>query len=587
MENTQNNPLIIEQESKNTFQFSAISLFDEENLLETESFGNTLPNVEELAIEILSGEDYQDDSLFPKTIDHLSSATKLKTSQLDSIFSSLEDELTGASVGNTLIGDDHWDRGHETLKANFIPNETILEIDTQGVLYLGLEQAIDSLQKLVASDSFKPIIHSAFGRKTDIASQARQEILGIINGESKIEFELIPETQLGAKGGYSPSNNQIFLANEFLERNYQDLDAVTAVILEEIGHYLDNQFNHADAPGDEGEIFAALALGQKIEPAKLLKIQRENDFAQVKINGQTLEIEQAENISLSNTATTIVGTLSKEPNNLTLGETITFSLLQQDQYKFTLNENSLLYFDSLTNDSNFKWSLTKADGTQVVNQRRFDQSDGALIADPILNLSAGNYLLKVDGSDINSNYSFKLSNLNQAVPLTLGTQINDSFELGKKTDLFKFNATAGERFFFDYQQMTGSAFSVANTRWRLIDPNGAEVFDQAFSTDATDIATSQTGTYTLLIEDYIADSVSSGSAINYRFQVEKLNQPVNLTLGETITNKLTQKDYRFTLNENSLLYFDSLTNDSNFKWSLTKADGTQVVNQRRFDQSDG
>ncbi|NJO99237.1 MAG: hypothetical protein HC764_27260, partial [Pleurocapsa sp. CRU_1_2] len=106
--------------------------------------------------------------------------------------------------------------------------------------------------------------------------------------------------------------------------------------------------------------------------------------------------------------------------------------LTQKEYTFTLNGNSKLYFDSLTNSSDFNWSLTKSDVTAVVNQRRFDQSDASRIANPILDLSAGDYLLKVDGSDTTLNYSFKLANLNQAVPLTLSTQINDSFETGKK-----------------------------------------------------------------------------------------------------------------------------------------------------------
>ncbi|NJO99236.1 MAG: hypothetical protein HC764_27255 [Pleurocapsa sp. CRU_1_2] len=132
--------------------------------------------------------------------------------------------------------------------------------------------------------------------------------------------------------------------------------------------------------------------------------------------------------------------------------------------------------------------------------------------------------------------------------------------------------------------MTGS--SPSSTQWRLIDPQGNEVFDRLFYNDATDITTSQTGTYTLLIENDIYDQANSLGSIDYRYRVEKLNSPIALNLGETVTNKLTQRDYTFTLNQNSKLYFDSLTNNSNFKWSLTKADGTAVVNQRRFDQSD-
>ena len=152
---------------------------------------------------------------------------------------------------------------------------------------------------------------------------------------------------------------------------------------------------------------------------------------------------------------------------LTIGETVT-SKLDTDSYSFTLDEDSKLYFDSLTNNGSFNWTLTKADGTKVVERRRFDQSDSNSINDPILDLSAGEYLLKIDGGDVITDYSFKLSNLNQASSLVLGTQIQDSFESGKKTDLFKFDAEAGERFFFDYQQLTGSAYGSTYAQWRSL-----------------------------------------------------------------------------------------------------------------------
>ena len=257
--------------------------------------------------------------------------------------------------------------------------------------------------------------------------------------------------------------------------------------------------------------------------------------------------------------------------DLTLGETVT-NKLTTDTYSFSLEDDSLLYFDALLNNDKFKWSLTDTDGTEIVNQRLFTRTDANNISNPVLNVSAGDYLLKIDGDDVNVNYAFKLSNLNQAEQLSFGTPIEDTFGEGKTTNLYQFEGTAGEKYFFDYQTIIGSRGS-SYSQWRLIDPEGNEVFDQGFTTDASDITVPSTGTYTLLVENSIYDYPRSSSfeSIDYRFQVEKIAPTVDLTLGETVTNKLTTDTYSFNLENDSLLYFRChYSTMSSFKWSLTE-----------------
>ena len=281
-----------------------------------------------------------------------------------------------------------------------------------------------------------------------------------------------------------------------------------------------------------------------------------------------------------------ISQIATESQELTLGETVT-SKLTTDSYSFSLEDDSLLYFDAILNNSSFKWSLTSTDGTEVVNQRLFTRTDANDINNPVLNVSAGDYLLEIDGDNINIDYSFKLSNLNQAKQLSFGTSIEDTFGEGKTTNLYQFEGTAGEKYFFDYQSIIGTSFAGYNY-WRLIDPEGNEVFDQGFTTDAANITLSQTGTYTLLVENDILDrpSDSNFESIDYRFQAEKIAPTVELTLGETVTNKLTTDSYSFSLEDDSLLYFDSLLNNQYFKWSLTSTDGTEIVNQRQFTRTD-
>ena len=283
--------------------------------------------------------------------------------------------------------------------------------------------------------------------------------------------------------------------------------------------------------------------------------------------------------------------------DLVLGETVV-SNLTTDGYSFTLDEDSLLYFDSLVNNGNFKWSLIKTDSEAqiIVDQRLFTESDANDIDNPVLDLSAGEYLLKIDSNYTTVNYldySFRLSDLSQATSLEFGTEIVESFEDGKKTDLYQFDAIVGDRFFFDYLSITGSYWDnfqgQSFTRWRLIDPEGNQIFDQPFKNDAKDITVEQTGTYTLLVENDIADYNQSATSIDYRFQVDKIAPVQELILGETVTNTLSTDSYSFSLEEDSLLYFDSLLNNSKFKWSLTKTDEIEevVIDQRLFTKSDG
>src|SRR3546814_7524570 len=71
---------------------------------------------------------------------------------------------------------------------------------------------------------------------------------------------------------------------------------------------------------------------------------------------------------------------------------------ESDRYSFTLDERTRLLFDSFTQTSGINWTLSGPDGT-VVSSRRFDQSDGlGLGANPVLDLSAGNWTLTIDGA---------------------------------------------------------------------------------------------------------------------------------------------------------------------------------------------
>jgi RHS repeat-associated protein len=269
---------------------------------------------------------------------------------------------------------------------------------------------------------------------------------------------------------------------------------------------------------------------------------------------------------------------------LTVGSTVNGTLAagQQEVYNFTLAKKSLLYFDSLTNNSGILWSLTGPGGT-AVSSRSFAASDGnSFLGDPVLSLPAGSYTLTVAGSGQTTGaYSFRLLDLSQATPLTPGTPVAGTLAPGDSTAVYNFPASAGSSYYFASRQGGGSDF------WRLIDPYGNVLFGTALSGDGGRLTLTATGTYTLLVEGYIGNTTS----VSYGFNVAPVQDPSQpLTLGSTVNGTMAapgeQDHYTFTLAGASLLYFDSLTDDGNFSWSLTGPGGT-AVSSRSFTASDG
>jgi L-aminopeptidase/D-esterase-like protein len=78
---------------------------------------------------------------------------------------------------------------------------------------------------------------------------------------------------------------------EFLTSHQGDIGAITGVILEEFGHWVDTQVNTVDSDGDEGAIFAALVQGS-LSDQELQLLKAEDDRTVIILDGQSIAIEQ-------------------------------------------------------------------------------------------------------------------------------------------------------------------------------------------------------------------------------------------------------------------------------------------------------
>jgi hypothetical protein len=111
-------------------------------------------------------------------------------------------------------------------------------------------------------------------------------------------FVVVDADVLGAAyGAYVASNDTIYLSRSFLESHANDESSILAIMLHEIGHAIDNRLQVAEAPGDEGAIFAALVRGETLTSAKLKSLQSMNDHGVVIIDGHARAAEFVADIS--------------------------------------------------------------------------------------------------------------------------------------------------------------------------------------------------------------------------------------------------------------------------------------------------
>ncbi|MDB9466728.1 choice-of-anchor L domain-containing protein, partial [Dolichospermum circinale CS-539/09] len=162
------------------------------------------------------------------------------------------------------------------------------------------------------NNNFWQVFDSAFGTQYN---RSAAEILRLDwqggNFSQLPQIEVVSNTILGnANGAYSTSTNKIYLSDNFVAN--ANSAAVSDVILEEIGHFVDARINQTDSAGDEGAIFAALVRGESLNGTTLQSLQAENDHATIIINGEAIAIEQSALITRdlnSVTAAQLVNTL--------------------------------------------------------------------------------------------------------------------------------------------------------------------------------------------------------------------------------------------------------------------------------------
>ncbi|MFZ4411130.1 MAG: hypothetical protein ACOYOH_27560, partial [Paracraurococcus sp.] len=196
--------------------------------------------------------------------------------------------------------------------------------------------------------------------------------------------------------------------------------------------------------------------------------------------------------------------VTETPRALTIGTTTTGSIAgagDGTSFTFTLDAPRSLIFDALAtagtlaNGYSLTWTLSGPRGVEAGNRFLYSDS-GYLGGSPLLALAAGTYSLRfaADG-DATGSFDFSLLDIAAATPITPGTPVTGTLAPGSATQMYRFEASAGDPFFFDAQGNSGYY-----PTWRLLDPYGNQIFFTDLSTDRDTTVLRYAGTYTLLVE---------------------------------------------------------------------------------------
>ncbi len=145
-------------------------------------------------------------------------------------------------------------------------------------LNTALSLVYNQLNAIALSPDYWTIFNAVFGTNynTILAATLQQQWQAKdFSGLPPIEI-LSSEVLGSASGAYAASTNTIYLSEDLLAAATSE--QVVAVLLEEIGHYVDAQVNTTDTFGDEGAYFAAMALGRALSAEEILRLQTENDL---------------------------------------------------------------------------------------------------------------------------------------------------------------------------------------------------------------------------------------------------------------------------------------------------------------------
>ena len=206
---------------------------------------------------------------------------------------------------------------------------------------------------------------------------------------------------------------------------------------------------------------------------------------------------------------------------------------------------------------------------------------GALDA---FDLTPGTYRVSVDlasaRDDTPANYLLRINTLDSATALTIGTTVSAERALPRQTDLYEFDATAGDRFYIAVAATSANRVPAL----KLIDPLGQQV--SVVSGRPNTYETALTGTYRLAVvapTGLTADAAADTYDVSVTPISSVADQTSALTFGQPVTSTISSpgesRIFNFTVDQYGSYFVDSLTNTRSLALNLTNEQGTSFLNR--------
>jgi hypothetical protein len=155
---------------------------------------------------------------------------------------------------------------------------------------IALTAVYEQLADFANQNNFWNIFNTAFGTNYDRSLVETIRLRWANRDFSQIPAIRVLDSGMGnILGAYASSTDTIYLSQTLLDT--APTSQIVAVILEEIGHSIDNKINLSDSAGDEGKIFSALVRGINLSASDLQTLKSTNDSATILVDGKSVTVE--------------------------------------------------------------------------------------------------------------------------------------------------------------------------------------------------------------------------------------------------------------------------------------------------------
>lgn len=243
---------------------------------------------------------------------------------------------------------------------------------------------------------------------------------------------------------------------------------------------------------------------------------------------------------------------------------------EQDIYELVINETSKLFFDG-AQGNNINWKLESIVNNQPITQ--FSAKDLTATGDKLLNLTAGNYRLTVDGNNQTvDNYKFRILGESAAQTLTTNQATTGELTTANQAKLYRIPVKQGDTLY--YKGDTNN-----QGQWSLFDNQGNLVINAAsLSQDKNNLTANQDGDYWLSLE-----GIPNTEKINYNFTLYQTPKSTTTALAFNTPTAINFQPgagytYDFSVDKQQLVGIDFLNQiDSGVTWSIYNKSTQQTV----------